>query len=183
MTIFRIGCGAMIAMLLSGLSGCGDSGLQEVKQWMAEEKSKVRVTVPKLAEPKKFTPFSYPDKDVPDIPDPFNQRKLLAALAKQQSNKHSALAPDPERRHEPLESYPLDSIVMVGTVKKGNVNYAVLQVDKTVFNVKVGNHLGQNDGEIKAVTDSQVSIAERVQDASDEWVERKTTLELQETKK
>jgi type IV pilus assembly protein PilP len=87
------------------------------------------------------------------------------------------------RRREPLESYPLDSVIMVGTLKKPGATYAILQVDKAVFQAKAGNYVGQDFGQITAVTDTEVNITERVQDASDEWVERKTTLELQETKK
>jgi type IV pilus assembly protein PilP len=179
MTLSRIWCGAMTVILLSSLSACGDGGMSDVKQWMAETKAQAKVTVPKLSEPKKFVPFTYTEQDAVD---PFNQSKLTVAFAKLQSNTHSAMAPDPNRRHEPLESYPLDSITMVGSINKGGP-HAILQVDKTVFDVKVGNHLGQNDGEIKAISENGIVISERVQDASGEWVERKTTLELQETKK
>ena len=59
----------------------------------------------------------------------------------------------------------------------------MVQVDKTVYDVKVGDYMGQNDGRITAITEDQISLTERVVDASDEWVERKTTLELQENRK
>jgi type IV pilus assembly protein PilP len=180
MMISRIGGRAIVFVLLSCLAGCGDGGLQDVKQWMAEVKSQAKVTIPKLSAPKKFTPFTYSEKDVVD---PFNPVKLTVAFAKLQSNTPSAFKPDTERRREPLESYPLDSVVMVGTVNKGGIAYAILQVDKAVFEAKMGNYVGQNFGMITVVTDTEVDITERVQDASDEWVERKTTLELQETKK
>jgi len=175
----RIGHSALLVILLLSLSACGDGGMAEVKDWMAKTKAESRVTVPKLAEPKKFVPFVYADRD---SVDPFNQSKLTVVLEKLKANNHSALAPDPNRHHEPLESYTLDSITMVGSINKGGP-HAILQVDRTVFDVKVGNYLGQNDGKIEAITDTQVKISERVQDASGEWVERKTTLELQETKK
>lgn len=178
MTAARIVQGVIAAALLTSLAAC-DDGMGEVKQWMAEQKSQARVTVPKLSEPKKFVPYSYTDQDQVD---PFNQSKLTIALAKASAAPRGPFAPDPNRKHEPLESFPLDSITMVGTINKGGP-HAVLQVDKTLYNVKVGNHLGQNDGEIKAINDSGMEISERVQDASGEWVERKTTLELQETKK
>lgn len=175
----RIGQSVVTLMLSSCLAACGDGGMSEVKQWMAETKANSKVTVPKLSEPKKFIPYSYADQDAVD---PFNQSKLTVVLDKLKANNHSALAPDPNRRHEPLESYPLDAITMVGSINKGGP-HAILLADKTVFDVKVGNYLGQNDGKIEAITDSNVKISERVQDASGEWVERKTTLELQETKK
>lgn len=179
MTLSRIVLSAIAVVLLGSLSACGDGGMTEVKQWMAETKSQARVTVPKLSEPKKFIPFAYMDQE---MVDPFNQSKLTVALAKAQSATRGEFAPDLTRRHEPLESYPLDSITMVGTINKGG-QHAILQVDKTLYDVKVGAYLGQNDGQIKAITETGMEISERVQDASGEWVERKTTLELQETKK
>jgi type IV pilus assembly protein PilP len=180
MITLRIGSRACAALLLVSLVGCGDGGMQEVKDWMKETKAQARVTVPKLAEPKKFIPYAYPDQNAVD---PFNVSKLTIALAKAQSGSHSALQPDMARRREPLENYPLDAITMVGALRKGSTTYAILQVDKSVFEAKAGNYVGQNFGLITAVTDNAVAITERIQDASDEWVERKTTLELQETTK
>lgn len=180
MTISRIGSSIVIIMLASVMAGCGDGGVQEVKQWMEETRQQTRVAIPKLSEPKKFTPFVYGGKD---SVDPFNPNKLAVAFAKLQSKSNNALAPDPDRRREPLESYPLDSITMVGTLQKPGLSYALLQVDKTVFQAKVGNYIGQNFGMITQITETEVDLKEVIQDASGEWVERKAKLELQETKK
>lgn len=163
------------------LSACGDGGVQDVKQWMEDVRRQTPVTSQKITEPKKFTPFVYGGKE--EI-DPFSPAKLSAALAKlQAANSSGALKPDMDRRREPLESYPLDSIQMVGTLEKPGLSYALLQVDKAVFQVKVGNYIGQNFGMVTRITESEVEIKEIVRDASGEWVERKAKLELQENKK
>lgn len=163
------------------MSGCGDASLDEVKQWMADVRRQTPVTVQRLPEPKKFSPFAYEGKG---LPDPFSPAKLAIALAKAlDSGGTGKLKPDLERRKEPLENYPLDSIRMVGTLQKPGLSYALLQVDKAVFQVKVGNHIGQNFGMVTAITDTEVSLKEIVRDASGEWVERDAKLELQENKK
>ncbi|HCY62097.1 MAG TPA: pilus assembly protein PilP [Oxalobacteraceae bacterium] len=162
------------------LSGCVDDSNQEVKQWMDEIRQQTRVNVPKLSEPKKFLPFSYAAQD---SVDPYNPSKLEIALAKAKANSNSALKPDMERRREPLESYPLDTLRMVGTLQKPGINYALVQADKTVFHLKVGNYIGQNFGMITNITDTEVELKEIVQDASGEWVERQAKLELQENNK
>ena len=120
------------ALLLSLLilAGCGESDIQELKQWMSDVKKQTPRTVQKLSEPKKFTPFAYDNKN--EI-DPFSPDKLLVALAKQQSSSGTGLKPDLDRRKEPLESYPLDTIRMVGSLQKAGLNYAILQADKAVF--------------------------------------------------
>lgn len=180
MTNARIRNLVLPVALLSGLAGCGDSGVQEVKQWMVDVKQQTRVSIPKLSAPKKFTPFIYSGKD---NVDPYSPNKLAVAFAKLQSKSNNALTPDLERRREPLESFPLDAIKMVGTLEKPGLSYALLQVDKSVFQAKVGNYVGQNLGMITNITDVAVELKEIVQDASGDWVERKATLELQETKK
>ncbi|AMO98314.1 pilus assembly, PilP family protein [Collimonas arenae] len=104
------------------------------------------------------------------------------ALAKLQG-KSNGLKPNLDRRRETLENYPLDTIKMVGTLQKVGLSYALLQVDKTVFQAKVGNYIGQNFGMVTAINESEVTLKEIVQDASGEWVERDAKLALQESTK
>ena len=172
--------GTLCVAILSGLAGCGDGGVQEIKQWMDEARKETKVAIPKLSPPKQFIPFAYAGKN---SIDPFNPIKLSVALARLRTNSSGALKPDLERRRDPLESYPLDTLKMVGTLEKPGLSYALLQVDKAVFQVKVGNYIGQNFGMITSITETEVNVKEIVQDASGDWVERKAKLELQETKK
>lgn len=170
----------LLAATVAGLSACGDGDEEEVRQWMNETRSKTRVIVPKLAEPKTFTPFVY---TVVNQVDPFNTQKLSAALARQLANSANGLKPDLQRRKEALEAYPLDTITMVGTLEKPGETYALLRADKTLYHVKAGNYVGQNFGRITRVTENEVELKEIVRDAAGEWVERNAKLELQESKK
>jgi type IV pilus assembly protein PilP len=165
---------ALLASLL--LAGCSDSDVKEVKDWMAKVKSETKVAVTPLSEPKTFVPYAYAAKD---IIDPFSANKLLAELARAASSSNSKFRPDTERRKELLEEFPLDTIRMVGIIQKGGVNYAVLQVDKTVHRVAAGQHIGPNYGVVTSVTESAVTIRETVQDATGDWMERMAKLELQ----
>jgi type IV pilus assembly protein PilP len=171
---------SMLAMAaLATVAGCTDNGV-ELQQWMQETKQQTKVSIPKLSEPKKFIPFLYTSKT---SVDPYDPKKLLVAFARAQNNSSSMLKPDMERRREPLESYPLDTLKMVGTLEKPGVTFALLQAEKTVFQAKVGNYIGQNFGLITKVTDTAVELKEIVQDASGDWIERPAKLELQESKK
>jgi type IV pilus assembly protein PilP len=162
------------------LGGCGDNGVQEVREWMDDTKRQTKISIPKLSEPKRFIPFTYTGKD---SLDPYDPAKLAIVLAKMRDQSTSSIKPDLDRRREPLEAYPLDAIKMVGTLQKTGLNYAILQVDKAIFHVKAGNYIGQNLGMITRITDNAVELKEIVQDASGDWIERKATLELQETSK
>jgi type IV pilus assembly protein PilP len=166
--------------LVAILGACGNGNEQEIAQWMEETKKHAKVVVPKISEPKKFSPFVYASTN--DI-DPFNSNKLLVAFAKLKSVSASSIKPDLERRREPLEAFPLDTIKMVGALQKPGLNYALLQVDKTVYQIKMGNYIGQNLGIVTNVTDTEVEVKETVQDAAGDWIYRPAKLQLQEGNK
>lgn len=52
--------------------------------------------------------------------------------------------------------------------------------DKTVHTVRLGNYMGQNFGMIVGITDTEIQLKELVQEQDSEWVERATSLQLQE---
>ena len=161
------------------LAGCGASDVREVQDWMAQVKKDTKVSVKPIPEPKTFIPFAYTARE---SLDPFTPNKLLAELARVAENSTDRLKPDMARRKELLENYPLDTLSMVGTMEKGGVNYALIQLDRQVYQVKAGQRIGQNYGTVIAVSDGAVTIKEVVQDAGGEWVERLAKLELQESK-
>lgn len=178
--VFPPNAGALtvLALLATMLAGCGDRDEQEVRQWMKEVDATTRVAVKPLPEPKTFVPFAYASAEGPD---PFNPNKLLADHAAAQRPGTGA-APDTTRRKEPLEGFPLDTMRMVGMLQKGRAIVALVQIDQAVHQVRAGQRLGQNYGVITSVTENAVTVKETVQDAGGEWVERTSTLELQESK-
>jgi type IV pilus assembly protein PilP len=84
------------------------------------------------------------------------------------------------RPKELLETFPLDTMKMVGAIQKGGVIYGLVQIDKNVYQVKSGMRLGQNYGLVTRVADNAIDIREVVQDAGGDWVDRMSRLELQE---
>ena len=175
----RTGSGIGVLSLIILLSGCGEASVNEVKQWMETTKKEVRPQVPPLSEPKKFIPFGYVNKAEVD---PFNPNKLLGAIARLTASTKKGPVIDETRVREYLEGFPLDTLKMVGFLEKKGVFVALVQVDKNVYQVKVGNHVGQNHGKVAKITESEIVINEIVQDATGDNVEHEAKLELQETK-
>ena len=93
------------------------------------------------------------------------------------------VAPELARRKEPLESFPLDSMSMVGSLLKVGQPVALVKVDNLLYQVRAGNYLGMNYGKITKVGETEVTLREIVQDASGEWIERIAKLQLQEGSK
>lgn len=170
-------CAAAVAILtLAGCTGSND----ELRQWMADTRKEMRPVTATLTEPKTFEPFLYRDQN--EI-DPFDPGKVANALRALSAKSTSGIAPDLSRRKEPLESYPVDAIAMVGTLQRPNLRYALLRADGVVYQIKVGNYIGQNFGIVTRIDENEVALKEVVQDAAGEWVERTTTLQLQENKR
>ncbi|WP_246099343.1 pilus assembly protein PilP [Methylibium rhizosphaerae] len=164
---------ALAAAALSGCSGDQD----ELQQWMEQQKREVRPNVPPLSPPKKFDPQPY--LALSSV-EPFSTQKLVVALKQEARQPNSLLAAEVNRRKEPLEAYPLDNLAMVGSVSKQGRQYALLKVDSLLYQVKVGDYIGQNYGKITKISETEIALREIVQDAAGEWIERVTTLQLQE---
>ena len=49
--------------------------------------------------------------------------------------------------------------------------------------MKKGNYLGQNFGVITGIDEGQINVKEVVQDSGGDWVERSTSLQMQEGRK
>lgn len=85
-----------------------------------------------------------------------------------------------DRRREPLEAYPLESMQMVGVLEQGRTVHALVSVNNTLHQVKVGHYMGQNFGVVTAISESEVTLRELVEDVYGDWVERTSSLVLQE---
>jgi type IV pilus assembly protein PilP len=172
--------GARQVALLGGavlvIAGC--SGEQpELTQWLDQQRRDVKPNVAPLSSPTRFNPQAY--LALTSV-EPFSTQKLSVALKLDAVQPNSLLASEINRRREPLEAYPLDSMTMVGSVVRTGRQYALLKVDNLLYQVKQGDYLGQNYGKITKISETDVSLREIVQDASGEWVERISALQLQE---
>lgn len=174
---------ASLALLLCSialLSGCASDDETELRAWMVELRSNIKPRITPIEEPKQFIPAEY---GLESSLDPFEAMRLTQALRRDSnsSSVNSALiTPELSRRKEPLEAYPLDAIHMVGSMNKSGVPIALIRVDKLLYQVKVGNHLGQNYGLVTKVSETSVQLREIVQDPSGDWIERPATLDLLE---
>ena len=169
----RAAVGLLMLALLAGCSADHD----ELRAWMEQQRREAKPKVEPLQAPKKFDPEPY---SVAQSVEPFSTQKLTVALKQEARQPNSLLAAELNRRKEPLEAYPLDSMSMVGSVNKLGQPFALLRVDTLLYQVKVGDYLGQNYGRITRIGETEIALREIVQDAAGEWIERPATLQLQE---
>ena len=167
---------ALVLLSAAALAGCG-AELGELQQWMDQQRKEAKPNVAPLQPPKKFDPQPYA---AADAVEPFSTQKLAVALKRDERAPSSLLAGELKRRKEPLEAYPLDSMNMVGSVNKQGRPFALLRVDGLLYQVKVGDYLGQNYGRVLRISDNEMVLREVVQDAAGEWIERNSALQLLE---
>ena len=163
----------IILMLVIMLSSCAGDEHSDLRQWMNEASKDIKGKIPPLPQVKPYEPVSY---DAGNQLDPFKPGKIGAD---QKKNSGGGLQPDLDRPREPLEAYPLESLKYVGVMTKKKSSYAIISVDGSLHQVRVGNYLGQNFGVITSISEADVKLRELVQDSAGDWVEKESALLLQ----
>lgn len=162
----------LIMIVALSLTACSGGDHQDLRDWMSKQSAGMRGRVPPLPQMKTFPIVDY---DNGSLTDPFNSSKLEPDKGKGGKN-----APDRNRRREPLEAYPLETLKMVGMMMMDRQPVALIQADKVIYQVRVSNYLGQNFGMVTKITDGEVTLKELVEDSNGDWEERMSTIQLQE---
>ena len=154
------------------VASCGGESHQDLREWMREQGKGAQGKLEPLPQIQPYEPFAY---NAFDLPDPFKPRKI------EPTKGNDRLAPDLARRREPLESFPLESLSMVGTLAKDKSMYALVRTpDKDIYQVRSGNFMGQNFGVVTGISDTEIKLKELVQDSAGDWTERSSSLQLQQ---
>ncbi len=159
-----------VALAVLLLAACGrgvtstPGDAPNLEKWVEGERARPAM--------QQFETFEY---SAQGLRDPFTD----AWTNPQQGN--GGLRPDPNRRKEPLEGFPLDALDMVGTIGTGAATVAlVMGPDKVTYRVRPGGYLGQSDGRVTAVFEDHVELIELVPDGAGGWLERPATLSLED---
>ena len=111
-----------------------------------------------------------------EFAEPFNVENLKP---KQVVSARSGVGPDTNRRREPLENYPLDSLTMVGTLFRDNERRVVIKTPEgAVQTAVVGNYIGQNYGKIEAIDENEIVVKEQVLNSAGTWVGRDASIKV-----
>ncbi len=152
------------------LSGCGVGGDDDLRAWMAEQGAASRGKIDPIPPIRPYEAFTY---NAFDQAEPFKPRKI-------ETGKGSR-GPDLTRRKEALETYPLETLKMVGTLQRGKATIGLVRsTDNKVFQVRQGNYVGQNFGVITSVIEGEITLKELFQDGAGDWAERQSKIMLQE---
>lgn len=152
------------AALAAALCACGPSQ-SELRAYVDEVKARPGGRIEPLPEIRPAPSFVYEAGDrrspfMPDVP----QRSVRG---------DSLQGPDENRPPQTLEQYPLDTLRMVGTLdSRGEMVGLVQSSDGLVHRVAVGAYMGQNDGRVLAISESEIQLVEIIADGLGGYLER-----------
>jgi len=156
------------------LSACSHNN-DDLTSYIEETKSKHLGSVKPLPTFEPYKNFTY---SAAELRDPF-EAAFEAELGQDNAANASGLRPSASRPKEPLETYPLDTLRMVGIlVQNENTWGLVKDPNNVVHRVQTGNYAGQNEGQIISVTEKQIDIIEIIPDGLGGYIERTASLAI-----
>ena len=167
---------ALVAAVLPGLAGCSVSE-DELQAWTEQQRREVKFGMQALPAPTRFEPHPYEGQSGTD---PFDAHRLRSAMKVESAQASPRLAAELRRRREPLEAYELEAMAMAGTLLRQGRSVALVSVDKMLYQVRLGDYMGQNNGRVVKIEEGRIELREVVQEASGEWVERTASIQAQE---
>ncbi len=163
------------------LSACSSSGITDLETFVANVKAENPGRVEPLPELKPFEKYTY-SAYLDEIKDPFITWETInpkADRSKISKGSYGDVFPDGERSRETLESYPLETLTMMGTLEYANENWGLIKApDGIVYRVKGGSYIGQNHGKISRVDSNNILLVEIVSDGLGGWKNRPAELSL-----
>jgi len=153
--------------LVAGCSG-GNEDLHAYIKMVRERPPKTRIEPLPQIQP--YDRFIY---EAASLRDPFTPYSAAS------SSGGAGVRPDSSRRREFLERYPLDTLGMVGSIERQGNNYGLIRdPEGLIHQVQVGGHMGQSDGRIVSVSQSEVALIEIVSDGMGGFLERPAAVAL-----
>ncbi len=175
-TVCKVLRHAIVALSALLLAACSEDNFSDLQQYVSDVRARKKEPVLPLPVPKTPEPFLF---HAEQIQDPFRraQRDDEAGEAAQ----CSANRPDPTRSKEELESFELDALRMVGTIRLQGELWGLVQAkDETIHRVRTGNYMGLRLGRVVAVEPDRIELIEQVERRSCVWEERQASLDLTE---
>ena len=169
----------MAAALVSILGGCAKSK-SELEQYISEVQARPAGPVDPLPVMRTFETFLYAAHAYRDPFAPIDSSDERESAG--QAVVTSGPKPNPDRRKEDLERYPLDTLDMVGTLSAPNDALFGLIKDPegVVHRVLPNNHLGLNDGRILGIYEDRIELVELIPGVNGGWEEQETSIALED---
>jgi type IV pilus assembly protein PilP len=162
----------LVLVMALGVAACG-ADMKELDRYINEVKSRPGGRIDPLPDITPYEIFTYV-ADAEGLRSPF-----VPDTPETTGGTAGGTRPDPDRSREYLESFPLDTLGMVGTLYIGDTMYGLVRTsDGLIHRVVPGNYLGQNDGRITDISESEIALVEIISDGIGGYIERDAAISL-----
>ena len=164
----------LISIILM-VTACADNSLNDLNQFVSDTKQKYLGKVEALPAIMPYESYHY---QTSEKRDPFKPSvSLIKSIALTRAS--NGIKPNTVRNKEDLEKYALETLIMVGVMNNNGQNWAIVKApDSNIFRVKKGNYMGENNGKILRISESQIDLKEIISDGMNGWIERKNKLAI-----
>jgi type IV pilus assembly protein PilP len=169
----KLGNVLLLATVMFGLVACGSDN-DDLDVYINDVKARPGGRIEPLPEITPYEGFTY-IADAEGLRSPFVPDTPQVST----SGAGGGIRPDSARSREFLEGFPLDTLGMVGTLYIGDTMYGLVQTsDGLIHRVVPGNYLGQNDGRISNIDESEIELVEIISDGIGGYIERDAAISL-----
>lgn len=171
MTLTRVNL-IVVLIGMGLLVGCQGEKFTDLDQYVKEVKARPKSGIEPLPEIVDYPIYTY---DQSQLRDPF-----IPPLPQKMASSDPGLRPDP---HTPdvLEQFPLDTLKMVGSLEQSGQRWALIKAqDGTLYRTTKGRYMGQDNGKIVNITETQTVLREIVPDGLGGWVKREAVIGVTE---
>ena len=163
--------GLILILSAFALAACGGD-MDDLDRYINDTKAKPGGRIEPLPEITPYEVFTY-------IADAQGMRSPFVPDTPQSAGGTGGARPDLDRSREYLESFPLDTLGMVGTMHLGDTMYGLVRTaDGLINRVVPGNFVGQNDGRITEISESEIALVEIISDGIGGYIERDAAVGL-----
>lgn len=174
------GLRALAMLCVAAVGGCSNTSMYDLESYVAEVLARKGWPIEPL--PAVVIPPSHVYGSS-GLRDPFQPDVAADGEDKQATTASisEGLRPPEQRNREELESFPLDTLRMAGTLEQGVEKWAIiLGPEGTVYRVQKGNYVGKNYGKIHSIMEDRIELTEIIPDGQGGWREREAALALAE---
>ena len=170
----------VILIATACLNGCVPwvDNTSDLKRFIVETNKKPAGKIEPLPEFEPYKAFIY---EAASLREPF--KALVPIIASEDFSGEESVQPDENRTKDYLESFPVDALLMVGTINERDDErlWALIADENSeIHRVTVGDYMGLNHGEIVSLDERQIDLIEIVTDGRGGWMKRARSLALNE---
>lgn len=169
-------------LIIEGCTKTSEVKLSEFPELAQRLKKEREDSTPiRVGEIKKMPPLEVFTFNPKEIRDPFSSKVPGKYGEGNLDQEKSGIFPDFDRKKGVLENVSLDTLKLIGTIKKKNnpIKWGLIKVASgKVHRVKKGSYLGKNYGEIIDISSAKIDIMEIIPNGQGGWEERAASIAL-----